>query len=434
MAQIDASIPLSGQQYQAPDLIGGATKAYQLKEAMGQSRDADQARAERQQVKGIFSQGGSPEDTAQKLMGVSPETGLAYQKNRAEMMEKQAQLQHLGDEHKKADFDLKAKQIDLVYESMLSVDQHYKQLAPKLGAQQAAAVANVEYHKQIAGLVQSGAIAPEQAAQFQDFNPDQFYQLMPKVLGAKGMVEMERSDREFKLKQAEFADKKRHEGVTEKALGGGFTDEMGGLMAAFAEQGISVPAGFRSKAQQAMLYKGLLERNPDKTPEEIASLVKSGQISLKFDQAATVTAGHRSGAMAVVEEAIPDLIKQAKEASHKVPRGKFVPLNRLALMTESQLSDPNLVDLRLANQALQSEYQQVIARGGSNVTALKEAMDLLQIAPSQEAYDRAADRVQKEVDINVRATEKARDRISGKTPSASSKPDASNNDPLGLHP
>jgi hypothetical protein len=145
------------------------------------------------------------------------------------------------------------------------------------------------------------------------------------------------------------------------------------------------------------------------TPDSIAK----GTAQAKFDQSAAVTAGHRSGVMAGVEAAIPDLVENAVATSAKVDKGNFVPLNKLMMMGEDSISDPNLAAFRVAHQALASEYQQVIGRGGANVFALKEALHVLEGAKSQEAYIAAAEQVRKEVDINVAAMAKVRANAGG---------------------
>jgi hypothetical protein len=146
------------------------------------------------------------------------------------------------------------------------------------------------------------------------------------------------------------------------------------------------------------------------TAEDVAS----GQAQRKFDLAAAVTSGHRAGSMVSVEATIPRLIANAREASAKVDRGSFVPWNQLMQYGDAKLSDPNLKALKIANQGIASEYQQVISRGGSNVTALNEAMHLLQTAESKEAYEAALAMVEKEVKANVQGSEAVREKLTPK--------------------
>ena len=109
------------------------------------------------------------------------------------------------------------------------------------------------------------------------------------------------------------------------------------------------------------------------TPQDVID----GQAERKFAASEASAAGRRSGTLKVTEQAMPGLISTAEEASKAVPRGSFVPINKLVQYADTQLSDPSLRSFKLANQALASEYQQIISRGGPNVTALKLAMEAL---------------------------------------------------------
>lgn len=145
------------------------------------------------------------------------------------------------------------------------------------------------------------------------------------------------------------------------------------------------------------------------TPDDISS----GRAQAKYDQAAATTAGHRAGSMAGVEAAMPALADNALALSQKLDQGKFVPLNKLEQIADSQISDPDLAAFKVAHQALASEYQQVIARGGTNVTALKEAMHVLNLANGPDAYAAAVNQVKREVAINVDAMNKVRASMGG---------------------
>jgi hypothetical protein len=164
----------------------------------------------------------------------------------------------------------------------------------------------------------------------------------------------------------------------------------------------SAPAVVRNNIGTWLAQKGI-------TPEDI----QTGHAQAKFDQSAATTSGHRAGSMAAVEAAMPALADNAVSLSKKLDQGRFVPLNKLSQMASDSISDPDLAAFKVAHQALASEYQQVIARGGTNVTALKEAMHVLDSAKSPEAYEAAANQVKREVAINVAAMNKVRAGMGG---------------------
>lgn len=176
-------------------------------------------------------------------------------------------------------------------------------------------------------------------------------------------------------------------------------------------QWIQNPSSLRGQAKDLQQNVIRWAAAMDITPEDVAS----GQAQRKFDLSAATASGHRAGAMASVEATMPGLIAEAADASSKVPRTSFVPLNKLLQMGEGSISDPALRRFKVANQSVASEFQQVISRGGSNVTSLTEAMHLLQTADSPEAYSAALQQLQREVAINVQGADKVRGNIGGKT-------------------
>lgn len=177
---------------------------------------------------------------------------------------------------------------------------------------------------------------------------------------------------------------------------GTFTPKMGALMAALAEQGVSLPSGFRSKQQQTELYQGLLDRNPGKTPDEIAQLVKTGQIEFGAQKKETQTAAGVAGKVEVAQNEINQFIPLVEEASAKVPRGQFVPLTRLMQTADTSISDPNLKALKIRINSLLNAYDLLASRGGTDVAKREEVRNLLTSADSPQALAAALDSFKKE--------------------------------------
>lgn len=195
-------------------------------------------------------------------------------------------------------------------------------------------------------------------------------------------------------------------GAVSKASGS-FTPEMGGLMAAMAEKGVSLPTGFRSKEQQAELYQGLLARNPGKSPDEIADGVKTGQIDLGALKKETQTAAAQAGRVQVAANELQQFSPLALQASAAVPRGRFVPLNKLMQTADSSISDPNLKTLKVYTTSLLNAYDQLAARGGTDARKREEAHNLLLTADSPEAYQAAVKAFGVEADAAKRAAVEA---------------------------
>lgn len=212
----------------------------------------------------------------------------------------------------------------------------------------------------------------------------------------------------------------------DKAGGAAFDPKMGELMAALAERGVSVPAGFRSKEQQSALYKGLLERNKDKTPDEIAESIAKGQLEFGAQKKEITTAAGKAGAVEVAQNELNEFVPLALKASAAVPRGSWVPLSRLFQMADESISDPALKDFKIRNQAVINAYDQLAARGGTDVKKREENHNLLTTADGPEAYKAALEAIQSEGEAAHRAAVRAT-RVS-ELSDPSKKPDASADD------
>lgn len=212
-----------------------------------------------------------------------------------------------------------------------------------------------------------------------------------------------------------------------------FTPEMGGLMAALAEQGVSIPAGFRSKQQQAQLFQGLLDRNPGKTPDEIAHLVKVGQIEFGAQKKETQTAAGVAGKVEVAQNEIKEFAPLVRAASAQVPRGSFVPLNKLMQMGDSQISDPHLKTLKIYINSLLNAYDMLAARGGTDKDKRGEVRNLLLSADGPEALNAALTAFTAEADAAHRAAVAAThvSELENPAPGKPAKPAAAPASPTG---
>lgn len=203
----------------------------------------------------------------------------------------------------------------------------------------------------------------------------------------------------------------------------GFTPEEGDLFGAIAQRGITLPAGLRSKAQMKATAKALIDRNPGKTTDEIADLLAQGQINFAGDKKVTTTAGGIAGKIKYAEQEINNIIPLVQEASAAVPRGEFVPWNRLKNYSAAQLSNPALKTLQSYLQTLSNAYDLLAARGGTDMAKRAHNRALFDAADSPEALQAALTAVQAEANISGQAADTAMAAPSRVTPSAA-KPGA----------
>lgn len=181
--------------------------------------------------------------------------------------------------------------------------------------------------------------------------------------------------------------------------GGEFTPKMGALMAATAEQGVSLPTGFRSKAQQIELYQGLLDRNPDKTPDEIAKMLKTGQIEFGAQKKETQTAANIAGKVQVFANELDKNLPLLRNAAKDVPRGNWVDLTKLLQTGDEHISDPKLKTLKGYINSTMQAYDGLGSRGGMDKDKREANRKLLLSADGPEAFEAQLKVFEKEAQI-----------------------------------
>jgi hypothetical protein len=146
------------------------------------------------------------------------------------------------------------------------------------------------------------------------------------------------------------------------------------------------------------------------TPEDMVA----NQIDYAANRAGATTAARAS---ANIDRTVIEAHKTfplAEQASAAVPRGQWVPINRLLQMGQSATSDPKLGAFMVANQGAIIAYSQAMARGGQNsVFAQQHAENLLNTATSHEAYVARLRQMDKEMDAAQAAPREVRANIRG---------------------
>lgn len=104
-------------------------------------------------------------------------------------------------------------------------------------------------------------------------------------------------------------------------------------------------------------------------------------------------------------------IPLAEKASAAVPRGQFVPYNRLVQMGAANLSDPNLKKLYVNTQGVLNAYDVLASRGGTDKDKREQTRQMLTTADSPEAYKAALDAMQQELQVAREAGKQAKDQV-----------------------
>lgn len=143
-----------------------------------------------------------------------------------------------------------------------------------------------------------------------------------------------------------------------------------------------------------------------------------------------------AGKISYAEKEIQQIGPKVLEISAKVPRGAFVPWNKLRNYTASQLSDPNLKQLKAYLNTLTNSYDVLGGRGGTDVEKRAHNRELLDAADSPEALKAAVDAITQEAALSHEAARESmtvdRSRLGGgTTPAPGATPAAGGGLPAG---
>lgn len=241
------------------------------------------------------------------------------------------------------------------------------------------------------------------------------------------------------------------EKLTDKRLGAG---ENGGLSSAAidlaarrllnGEPASKVLANFGRGAQGAREIAAVQNRLAELAS---GSDIDATELALRTQELASeartrTELGAREGKIAPrVQEAL-NFAQIAKQASAAVPRGNFLPWNKLSQMTDTQLNDPNLAKLKAATLSLINAYAAAVGGGTPTVHDKEEAAHVLSTAQSPEAYAAVVDQLITETQAALKSpgsvmedlrksTRERNDRRDNKTPA--SQPPLTNSKGWQLH-
>jgi|SRR5579871_214019 len=107
-----------------------------------------------------------------------------------------------------------------------------------------------------------------------------------------------------------------------------------------------------------------------------------------------------AGKISYAEKEIQQIGPKVLEAANKVGRGQFVPWNKLRNLAASQVSDPNLKQLKAYLTTLTNSYDVLGGRGGTDVEKRAHNRELLDAADSPEALKAAVDAIAQEAALS----------------------------------
>jgi hypothetical protein len=125
------------------------------------------------------------------------------------------------------------------------------------------------------------------------------------------------------------------------------------------------------------------------------------------------TLGGRAAQMAIPVNEMKQFIPMAEEAINQVPRGQWLPLNKLIQLFQTQHASPEQRNLVLAVQGVRNAYAQVVSRGGISVHSQELAEDALNTADSPQAFKAALRRMWAEAEGGRKAIHQSQKEAGG---------------------
>ena len=145
-----------------------------------------------------------------------------------------------------------------------------------------------------------------------------------------------------------------------------------------------------------------------------AKEITDKQLQFTGEQSYQRTTGTMGGRIEAAVGEVEQVAPLAVQASRNLPRGQFVPLNRIVQMGQEAISDPQYNDFLVKNQSLARAYGRAMnPQGVPRVSEAQEAraIGLLSMANSRQAYEVQVNALLQEIEASRRAITQARKGI-----------------------
>jgi hypothetical protein len=159
-----------------------------------------------------------------------------------------------------------------------------------------------------------------------------------------------------------------------KAGEGQLSEKAKDIMSEMTVQGITLPQGMRSKKVLYDTVNNLAEKYPDKEPDEIAKMIRTGQIDMTGSKTeATVLARREAGILPVEKSIVKQggFLDQAEKAVSDVDFSKLKAAGKFENWSKEQSSDPKLASYKARIAELRAEYALVLSKGGQVTDAAR---------------------------------------------------------------
>lgn len=172
------------------------------------------------------------------------------------------------------------------------------------------------------------------------------------------------------------------------------------------------------RSAQAMSVEKFRQENPNASAEDVQNFIARQAGKNAEERTGATTAANLDIIMRNAHAAIP----MAVEASQRVPRGTWVPVNRLLQTADSSISDPALKEFKIANLQLAELWARAMnPKGVMRESDRALALEMLSTADSPQTYQRVAKQLENFLERERKSVQEFREH---KEPGEPFKPSA----------
>lgn len=199
---------------------------------------------------------------------------------------------------------------------------------------------------------------------------------------------------------------------------------------------VGLGTGIAAQREKSRIMAKIAERMAEAGKD--ARDILTAQAEFSGYQAGQRTLAQAEARIGQAQQEAINLAAPALDLSDKIERSKFVPVNRLLQTAEANISDPELLSFRAANNSFLAAYTRAVSPTGVPTDFVRRhAYDLLSTAYDKEAYKRVMDQLKLEMNAALKAPSDFRKRLEQEFNRKFSSPTESptlggTEDPLGL--
>jgi hypothetical protein len=165
-----------------------------------------------------------------------------------------------------------------------------------------------------------------------------------------------------------------------------------------------------ARALQDEAVTQIMQENPSISPKRAGEILADRANEYKGQGAGERTLGTRGANLSIAAAELDKFVPIAQQASDKVPRASFVPLNKLTRTARNQWS-PEQAAFEAANRSVLNAFSQVASRGVPTVHNTEEAEKMLYTAQTPEQYKAVLAQLQREAKGALAAIPEAREAM-----------------------